>query len=614
MRERRDGLNVFNVFEAHARSRSAAQRDRAFIVFDGRETTYAQAYDIVLRYAAWLRSAHGIGRGDIVAMDLLNSDLFIWLWLALWSLGAKPAFINYNLAGRPLLHSVRSSLAGLVLVDPEVADHFTNELKEELGKEGKADDGSVQPPMAVQVMTPEIEAEAFKSEPYRAPNEDRAGQKRPDMAMLIYTSGTTGLPKPAVVSWAKCAAASIFVSNFLPLKAGDRMLTAMPLYHSSASIIGYLSALRRGCTTIIARRFHASTYIRIASETRATLIQYVGETCRYLLATPPSSHDTDHCIRLAFGNGMRPDVWTKFQDRFRIPAIVEFYGATEGPAVLFNWSGNSFTAGAVGHNGALSKALMGRRAALVKLDPDAPDMDTPARDPVTGFCKRIPPGSNVPGELLFRLDPADIKLNFQGYWGNAKATSKKVYRDVFAKGDAWFSSGDVLRMDGEGRWWFVDRIGDTFRWRSENVSTAEVSEVLGHDEDVLEANVYGVQVPGHEGRAGCAAVVFKGTTGGGDDAELGHPHLRAKLDTIARHALANLPKYAVPVFVRVTRDMAATGTNKQQKVALRNEGVDPEKVSRKEGKGDRLFWLKRDRYEPFGKREWEEIVVGRVKL
>lgn len=233
------------------------------------------------------------------------------------------------------------------------------------------------------------------------------------------------------------------------------------------------------------------------------------------------------------------------------------------------------------------------------------EAEAPWRDPKTGFCKRVPRGE--PGELIYALDAQDPSQTFQGYYKNAKATESKILRDVFTKGDAWYRTGDTIRWDNEGRWYFSDRIGDTFRWKSENVSTSEVAEVLGGHPDVQEANVYGVALPHHDGRAGCAALVLKN----GVETSTGAPEpSQESLSSLAFYVLKNLPKYAVPLFLRITSDMQATGNNKQQKHTLRIEGVNPGLVSPK----DRLYWLQGDRYVPFERKDWDRLDAGQVKL
>lgn len=386
----------------------------------------------------------------------------------------------------------------------------------------------------------------------------------------------------------------------------NQLFQCMPLYHSTAAVLCLFSGMVLGHAVSIGHRFSTKTYWNEVRSSNATIIQYVGETCRYLLAAPPqidpvtgANLDKAHSVRVAFGNGLRADVWERFKSRFGIETIAEFYSATEGPGAMFNIARNPFYSGAMGRGGPLAQGLaklMGRGLAVVKTDWRT---DAPARDPQNSdFCVEVDP--NTPGELLYKLDPADIEANYLGYYGNAAASTAKILRDVFAPGDAWFRTGDTVRIDADGRAFFVDRIGDTFRWRSENVSTTEVADALGTHPAISEANVYGVEVPNHDGRAGCAAITLHG------DAEPSVDLMRS----IALHAQERLPKFAVPLFLRVVRELAATGNNKQQKQGLRMEGVDPEKV----GQGDRLFWLRGGTYTPYQVGDWERIRSGEVRL
>lgn len=375
----------------------------------------------------------------------------------------------------------------------------------------------------------------------------------------------------------------------------------MPLYHSSASLLACCTSLVIGNTLALGHRYSTSTFWHEVRQHNATIIQYVGETCRYLLATPPqhdpitgTNLDRANSVRIAFGNGLRPDVWERFKERFGIQTIAEFYGATEGVSATWNASSNAFSSGAIGRNGALTRLIVKRQTAIVAVDWTT---ESPLRDPQKhNFCQRVK--TDEPGELLFKLDPANTHSKFQGYFNNESATDGKILRDVFAKRDTYCRSGDVVRWDSEGRWWFCDRIGDTFRWKSENVSTAEVSGVLGTHPNIHEANVYGVEIPNHDGRAGCAAVLF-------DTEEVGE----RLLESVAKHAVGNLPKYAVPIFLRVVREHKTTGNNKQQKAVLRNDGVEPGKVQ-----GDQVIWLKGGKYVHFSDEDWEDLRLGRVKF
>ncbi|EME50047.1 hypothetical protein DOTSEDRAFT_68786 [Dothistroma septosporum NZE10] len=594
--EKQDRINQFYRLEEWATNPKSA--DRVFLAVpqdDANpksriEWTYAEAYDVVLKYARWLKEELGVKRGEIIAMDFKNKPQFIWMWFALWSLGAMPAFLNSNLRDNAFIHCVKISTTRLLVLDHELQEALTDEAKAQFGpdEKGRAIDTII--------LDQQLELRIESLSPFRAADEERAGATATSPAILIYTSGTTGLPKAANVSWTKPISGEFFFARILGLTAEDRYFTAMPLYHSSASILGVSQVFGPGCTIVVGPKFSPRTLMKTATETRATVMQYIGEMCRYLVTSPLSPYDRAHNLRLAFGNGMRPDVWQKFKDRFDIQTVVEFYGATEGPGASFVYSNNDFLRGAIGQQGLISRTVFGANQVLVKHDHET---DLPYRDPKTGFCTRVK--SNEVGELIYPLDPANVNDKFQGYYGNEKATTGKIISDIFQKGDVYYRSGDLQRRDVDGRWWFVDRIGDTYRWKGENVSTAEVSEALGSHSALQEANVYGVQLPNHDGRAGCAAIgLSEGRTL--DDA------LAAEL---ASHTRKRLPKYAVPLFLRVLSEFEVTGTLKHQKVSLRNEGVDPSKTG-----DDVLFWLppNSDRYVQFNRNDWERIVAGSAKL
>ncbi|KAL2848129.1 hypothetical protein BJY01DRAFT_233995 [Aspergillus pseudoustus] len=604
--QRRDRLNLFYLLEAHALNPTS--KDRPFIVYNGRTWTFHETYVTALRYGTWFKKVHGIKPREIVALNMMNSSTFIFIWLGLWSIGAVPAFINYNLTGKPLTHSVRTSTARLLIADEDVRPSFgPDELATFAAPDFREEGG----PIEVFFHTSEIEAQILQTEAVREDDKARGSVELRDMAILIYTSGTTGLPKPAIVSWRKCWSGSIFVSSFTELAKSDRVFTCMPLYHSSAAVLAFIATLVVGSTLIVGRKFSARSFMKEARLNDATVIQYVGETLRYLLAAPADTDpvtgedlDKKHNVRMAYGNGLRPDVWNRFKERFNVSTIAEFYAATEGTSGTWNFAVNDFGAGAIGRNGFFSGLLFSRGLAIVQVDQE---LQEPWRDPQTGFCKAVPRGEA--GELLYAIDPLDPAETFQGYYRNQKATDSKIIRDVLKKGDAYFRTGDMIRWDTEGRWYFSDRLGDTFRWKSENVSTNEVSEVLGVHPEVHEANVYGVTLPNHDGRAGCAAIVFGQQLQAADPSVLLAPTPET-FKSLAAHTLRNLPRFAAPIFLRVTTEMQATGNNKQQKHVLRTEGVDPDKV----GATDKLYWLQGDTYVPFESKDWNKLQGGQVKL
>ena len=565
-------------------------------MYEGQSWTFKQFYDMVLRYAGWLHNTYNIQPKEVIAMDFMNCPQFLFLSMALWSLGAIPALINYNLTGAPLIHSVRASTARFIFIDPAVRASITAEVAAEFASPTFRNGAS-----SIEVVFLE---KAFESSlpyypPFRAPNTTRAGTTGKDVSVLIYTSGTTGMPKAAILTWNRIQVTPGFTHRWLGLnpvysKNPDRFYTCMPLYHSAGFVLAFLPSLWRGSTLVLGHRFGTKSFWRDVTSHDATVIQYVGETLRYLFAAPVTPAERANKVRLAFGNGLRPDIFEKVRQRFGITTIAEFYGATEGTSASWNYSNNTFASGAVGRNGTFLKLILRKQSAIVRLDHVT---QTPYRDPTTGFFQHVSPGEI--GEQLYALDPSDIFEKYHGYFGNPSATESKIFRDVFAKGDAWYRTGDLLREDSEGRLYFSDRIGDTFRWKSENVSTNEVAEVLGGSPHVLEANVYGVEVPGHDGRAGCSATVFSEP----------EPSV-ALLSSVAQLVWNSLPRYAVPIFLRVVKEVQATGNNKQQKHVLRMQGVDPAKVPSDE----KIYWMKGGTYVPFEVRDWEALGAGKVKL
>ncbi|XP_078594297.1 long-chain fatty acid transport protein 2-like [Branchiostoma floridae x Branchiostoma japonicum] len=333
----------------------------------------------------------------------------------------------------------------------------------------------------------------------------------------------------------------------------------------------------------LARKFSATRFWDDCRRYKATIILYIGELLRYLCAQPKTPFDRNHKVRLAFGNGLRPDVWVKFRDRFGVGEIIEFYGATEGNLSFFNVTNKT---GAVGMLTPLLKRFKG--ASFLKIDPET---NEPVRNQ-NGRCIPVKPGE--PGLLV---GPVTNSTPFVGYQGDKKLTDKKILRNVFKEGDAFFNTGDLMMMDKDYYVYFIDRLGDTYRWKGENVATTDVAEVLHDIEGVQEANVYGVTVPGHDGRAGMAAIVV-------------HPgHLPNMWDWYA-HLSSRLPGYARPLFLRLTQHLTHTTTFKQTKAELIKEGFDPNVVT------DRLYFRddSKKTYVPLDSEVYTAIAVGKAKL
>lgn len=330
----------------------------------------------------------------------------------------------------------------------------------------------------------------------------------------------------------------------------DVIYTVLPLFHSAAGVIG-VGFLLNGCTMVLRKKFSAGRFFEDCAKHKVTIVQYIGELCRYLLASPPSKYEKEHRVRVAIGNGLRPEIWRDFQTRFNIPQVLEFYGATEMPGLIYNLCKTPEAAGCVGRLGSLGKLATGTFLVQYSVEKDELIRDR------KGFCIECKPGEV--GHLLIKLRDNEL-TRFSGY-SDKKATEKKIVRNVFTPDDQYFCSGDLLSCDERGYYRFVDRIGDTFRWKGENCSTMEVSEVVSTFPGILEANVYGIIVPNNQdGRAPCAAITCDENA--------------VDLDKLAAHLKKNLPSYAVPLFLRIMKQVDVTATFKHQKVDLRNQGID----------------------------------------
>src|SRR5436853_431243 len=384
----------------------------------------------------------------------------------------------------------------------------------------------------------------------------RADRRPPtieDRALYIYTSGTTGLPKAASVSHFRLMQWSHWFAGLMHAAPSDRMYNCLPMYHSIGGVVASGAPLVGGAAVVLRERFSAREFWQDIVQERCTLFQYIGELCRYLLASPPQAQETRHALRLCCGNGLRAAVWEEFQRRFRIPQILEYYAATEGSFSLYNCEGR---AGAIGR----IPAFLAHRVpvALIKFDTEA---GPPVRDEA-GHCLRCAP--DEVGEAIGALSSPEARDGgrFEGY-ADPEASRQKVLRDVFAEGDAWYRTGDLMRQDDQGFFYFVDRVGDTFRWKGENVSTGEVTAVITACPGVSDAVVYGVSVPGTEGRAGMAAVVVAA---------------QFELAALRRHLQA-LPAYARPLFIRIVPSIELTGTFRLKKSELAQQGYDPARFS-----------------------------------
>ena len=522
---------------------AARHGDRPALLSDRETYSFADLAARANRYAWWARET-GLPPGSTVALLMGNRPDYLAAWIGLGRMGLVVALLNTNLTGASLAHCVRAAQPALAIVEDRLLAAWRSAVphldpEPTLWVHGAADDGgnALEPALAARPATP-------------LPAAERPSVTTADPALLIYTSGTTGLPKAARVSHHRVMMWSHWFAGMIATGPGDRLYDCLPLYHSVGGVVATGAPLVSGGSVVIAEKFSARTFWDDVVRWDCTLVQYIGELCRYLLKAPPSDNDTAHRVRLACGNGLRADVWEAFQARFAIPRILEFYAATEGNFSLYNVEGKP---GAIGRIPSFMTARFS--AAVVRHDTET---ELPLRD-ADGFCQRCAP--DEPGEAIGRIAAGEGANagRFEGYT-TAADSAKKVLRDVFAKGDAWFRTGDLMRLDRQGYFAFVDRIGDTFRWKGENVATTEVAAVLAAAPGLVEAIVYGVPVPGADGKAGMAALV---TDAAFDPA------------TLRTHLAAHLPLYAWPVFLRLRKTLAVTETFKQKKGDLAAEGFDP---------------------------------------
>jgi fatty-acyl-CoA synthase len=555
---------------------ASRQPDHPALLSDRESLNYRQLNERINRYARWAL-AQRIGKGETVCLLLSGQPDYLAAWLGLSKVGVVVALINTKLVGSSLAHCIDVADASHIIVGQDLEAAF-EEIRPSLKRtpkvwrhganEGKSD---LKATLAV------LDASSLTSS-------ERRDVTINDRALLIYTSGTTGLPKAASISHRRIQNWGGWFAGLTGASPDDRLFNCLPLFHSVGGVVAPCSMLAAGAAVVLSEKFSASTFWSDVVRWDCTLFQYIGELCRYLLNAPPSEFETQHRLRLACGNGLRGDIWEDFQERFSIPQILEFYAATEGNFSLYNVEGKP---GAIGR----IPPLLAHRfpAAIVRIDPETL---TPLRN-ADGLCEPCAVGEA--GEAVGRIGTADdAGGRFEGYT-NSTDTEKKVLRDAFAKGDAWFRTGDLMKIDDGGFFHFVDRLGDTFRWKGENVATSEVNEAVLKCRGVIDATTYGVQIAGADGRAGMVALVIEA---GFDLAEF------------SDHLARRLPAYACPVFVRLCTALDSTETFKQKKQDLVRAGFDPRTVTDplffRDPKSGAFLALDADRYT--------KVVQGIIRL
>jgi acyl-CoA synthetase (AMP-forming)/AMP-acid ligase II len=562
------GSNRTLALELERTSAHRSQAARPFLLYEDRQFDYAEANRIVNRVAHAYR-AKGISKGDVLALLMENRPEFVWHYLAAGKLGIVVALVNTRARGDGLAQALSVCGAKYMTVGSEclpaflaVRDRVPDELvdrclvdEEEGAAAGDASGLARFVPSATSSDPPET-------------SEHTLG----DTGAYVFTSGTTGLPKAAIMTYQRLTTIGRVTGALgWRLEPADVVYNCLPLFHSNGLLLALSSVLTNGGTLALARRFSARGFWRDIHRFEATGFNYIGEMCRYLVNTPPGDLDRGHRVRVIVGQGLDAAVWTALQARFAIPRIVELYASTEGNIASMNLSGEV---------GSVGKLRFGGKLAKWDFEQD----DFVREDGHLVRCG--------PGEAGVLLGPIRKRTPFEGY-RDAEATRAKVVTNAFRDGDAFYNTGDVFRVDAKKNLFFVDRLGDTFRYKGENVSTTEVQEQLARWPGIAAANVYGVTVPGREGRAGMAAVVLE------DGARFDGEALAAYLDDV-------LPPYARPVFIRVRPSLETTATLKLAKLALQREGFEPrdgEPIYVRDGADRAYEELTPERYEAIARGE-----------
>ncbi len=552
--------------------------DAPALLSDRERFSYRELAARCNRYARWALTQN-FRKGDTVCLMMPGRPEFVAAWIGITRVGGVVALINTHLTGTALAYCINVVSPKHIIVAAELFESLQSARGQITGEpkvwvHGEADANFPRIDREVDIL----------------PGEDLAAADLPmltieDRALYIYTSGTTGLPKAANINHYRVMLASYAFAGVMDTRSSDRMYDCLPLYHTAGGVVATGALLVNGGSVVIRDKFSAREFWDDIVRWDCTCFQYIGELCRYLLNSPPNPNEHKHHLRLACGNGLRPDVWPQFKRRFQIPQIIEFYAATEGNVSLFNFDGKE---GAVGR----LPWWLARRFPIkvVRFDPES---QQPIRDN-RGFC--IECQVDEPGEVIGKIIKHASKpgQRFEGYASEID-TGRKILHDVFEKGDLWFRTGDLMRKDKHGYFYFIDRVGDTFRWKGENVSTTEVEEAMGRFDGILESNVYGVQIAGRDGRAGMATIVARDNL---------------NLTALRDHIAQQLPEYARPVFLRIRKDNDLTTTFKQKKINLLKDGFDPGRTN------DPIYFNdpQRNAFVRLDPALHEQINSGRVRL
>ncbi|XP_018058160.1 PREDICTED: long-chain fatty acid transport protein 4 isoform X2 [Atta colombica] len=571
----RKNRNVADIF----RQQVKRHPNKICFIFEDQEWTFQQIEDFSNKIATIFKT-HGYKKGDAIALLLENRPEFIAIWLGLNKLGVITSLININLRKSSLLHCISIAKCQALIYGTEFFDAVTDIASSLDAKLTLYRFGNHPNTMSVGLKEKDLNTLLLDTSAVPPRIQEKSGYH--DKLLYIYTSGTTGLPKAAVITNSRY----IFITSSLhymgTLRKSDRIYTPLPLYHTAGGIMAVGLALIHGHTTVIRKKFSASAYFADCIKYKCTVSQYIGEMCRYILAVPSKKEDQEHNIRLIFGNGLRPQIWDEFVQRFKIPQVLEFYGATEGNANVMNIDNKM---GAIGFFSRIIPSAY--PVSLIKVDEDG----EPIRNS-KGLCQICEP--NEPGAFIGKILPNNPTRAFLGYV-DKKASEKKVIHNIFTKGDSAFLSGDILVADEWGYLYFKDRTGDTFRWKGENVSTSEIEAIISNFINYRDCIVYGVEIKDTEGKAGMAAIYDADET--------------LDINKVTVDIKEQLPAYARPQFVRILTKIDLTGTFKLKKKDLQEEGYNPYKVQ------DKLYYLNAKLgYQLLTLEVYDQIQQGKIKF
>ncbi|XP_036330314.1 long-chain fatty acid transport protein 4 [Rhagoletis pomonella] len=556
------------------------------LVIDNRSLSFQHVEEYTNKVGSYFK-ARGLKRGDCVALIMETRPEYVCLWLGLSKIGVVTALINSHLRRDSLLHSIKVAKARVIILGTELTEaleEITDDIEIKAMPVYQFSDENQRDNDNLHLINGAIDLyNALQLQPIEDLRSCIAACSPKDKLLYVYTSGTTGLPKAAVINNLRYLFMASGIYHLLALRASDVIYNPLPLYHTAGGILGVGNGLVNGCTISMRKRFSASNFWKDCIKYDCTVAQYIGELCRYLLSTPPKPEDTEHRLRLMFGNGLRPQIWSQFVSRFNIPHIGEVYGSTEGNSNLANVTNQ---VGAVGFIPLIARYFY--PVQIIKCDEETGE---PIRSS-TGYCIRCPPGET--GLLIGKVNPKRAVTAFNGY-ADKEASEKKLLRNVFSKGDIYFNSGDMMVQDILGYFYFKDRTGDTFRWRGENVATQEVEAIITNVVGLKDCVVYGVDVPYVEGKAGMAAIV--------------DPDRKVDMQHLSAGVRGSLPAFARPLFIRLMNDIPRTATFKLKKRELVREAFDIRRIK------DPVFYLNKDgMYRLLTQEQFEDLLEGRAGL